>query len=394
MHIALITNEYPPDPHGGIGSYTYHLADGLAELGLAVSVLVVSGTTHFRYVSETPNPHRNGVRVVRLGFTAPRWLRWRPGEVRKRLCFRRELRRLHAESPFDLVECLDNHGWLPFGGIRGVPNVVRLHGATFFFDSLSGSNTSDPFTHWLERRTVRRADRLVAVSEYDRVAAAEVYAIPAGGIEVIHNAIDTKNFAPDELVRREPGLIVFANSVHLRKGIDSLVRAVPLVRRRVPQARLAILGRDTFLDEVGQPLLAGILAGLAPQDRAGIEVVGHQARDGALQKWLQRAQVCCYPSRMETFGIAPIEAMACGTPVVFSRTGPGPEVIEDGVSGLLCDPESPEDIAAKILRILEDKAFAERLGEAGRARILQRFDTEAWARRNAAYFTEVAQASR
>ena len=89
---------------------------------------------------------------------------------------------------------------------------------------------------------------------------------------------------------------------------------------------------------------------------------------------------------METFGIAPIEAMAVGRPTIFSKTGPGPEVIEDGVSGLLCNPVDSGDIAQKIRLILDDAELAARLGAEGRRRVLALFNKRDWIRRNIEFY--------
>jgi glycosyltransferase involved in cell wall biosynthesis len=81
--------------------------------------------------------------------------------------------------------------------------------------------------------------------------------------------------------------------------------------------------------------------------------------------------------------------MAVGKPTVFSRTGPGPEIIEDGVSGLLCDPHDPADIASKILRILENLPLAAALGKNARCRVVQMFDKRDWVKRNLEFYENV-----
>ena len=77
-------------------------------------------------------------------------------------------------------------------------------------------------------------------------------------------------------------------------------------------------------------------------------ITGRMSRDDGVPDYLRKANVCCYPSHMETFGIAAVEAMSVGKPTIFSRHGPGPEITDEGVSGLLCDPHCTADIAAKI----------------------------------------------
>ena len=92
---------------------------------------------------------------------------------------------------------------------------------------------------------------------------------------------------------------------------------------------------------------------------------------------------------METFGIAPVEAMSIGKPTIYSQAGPGPEVMEDGVSGLLCDPHDANDVAAKLNRLLEDDLLAESLGRKARARVLEKFEKRTWVQRNIAVFEQV-----
>jgi glycosyltransferase involved in cell wall biosynthesis len=89
---------------------------------------------------------------------------------------------------------------------------------------------------------------------------------------------------------------------------------------------------------------------------------------------------------METFGIAPVEAMSVGRPTIYSNTGPGPEVIEDGVSGLLCDPFNPEDIAEKILKVLWTPGLADIMGHNGRERAKFLFNKSTWIEKNLLFF--------
>jgi glycosyltransferase involved in cell wall biosynthesis len=91
---------------------------------------------------------------------------------------------------------------------------------------------------------------------------------------------------------------------------------------------------------------------------------------------LNWAEVFLFPSRREGFGMAAAEAMACGTPVVAARAGGLPEVVEDGKTGFLCDPEDAEAFATAVDRLLKDPALARRMGEAGRRRVLERFSWE------------------
>ena len=89
---------------------------------------------------------------------------------------------------------------------------------------------------------------------------------------------------------------------------------------------------------------------------------------------------------MESQGIVCVEGMACAKAVVASRTGPGPEVIEDGVSGLLCNPHDPADIAEKVVQVLCDRDLAEKLGKAARERAEAVFSADVLVRKNEAFY--------
>jgi glycosyltransferase involved in cell wall biosynthesis len=89
---------------------------------------------------------------------------------------------------------------------------------------------------------------------------------------------------------------------------------------------------------------------------------------------------------MEALPIAWVEGLAMGKAVVASETGPGPEVIEDGVSGLLCNPHDPDSIAAALLRVLNDAPLRARLGAAARQRAEQLFSLEKLVHDNIEYY--------
>jgi glycosyltransferase involved in cell wall biosynthesis len=155
-----------------------------------------------------------------------------------------------------------------------------------------------------------------------------------------------------------------------------------------PSARLLIAGRDQKDMRVGGSFVA-YLRTLIPdclQDRVDFAgAVSHQELIGLLS----RAAVCVYPSHMEAMPMAWLEGLSMGKAVVGSMTGPGPEVIEDGVSGLLCDPHDPESIADRVIRCLKDPDLRARLGQAARRRAVEQFSVERMVDRNIEFYERV-----
>ena len=382
MHVAIICGEYPPAPHGGTGSSYRDLAEGLVSAGHAATVIGIYP------VRQLPNGRAsdeiiNGVRVVRLP-AAPGWLRYRIGALWDRFKLRRWLTREHAWTPYTLVEASDYAGWLRFGGPRGVPTVVRIRGSNLFFDT-ELQRAGDSFEHALERTALTRADHIASVSRYAAQRTLEICGLAQRPCSVIPNAVDTAAFSPAAQPTTEPGLIVFVNSINPKKGIEQLIVAMNVVCRAHPAARLVVIGEDTQKNSEGRSYVEQLTAQVAPKFRSRVVFTGRLPR-AEIIPWLRRAHICCYPSHMETFGIAVIEAMAVGKPVIFSRIGPGPELIEDGVSGLLCDPYSAADIAAKIQAILANPQLADTLGQNARRRVEQMFDKRDWVRRNLEFY--------
>jgi glycosyltransferase involved in cell wall biosynthesis len=379
MRACIICNEYPPAPHGGIGSMSRDLAEGLAAAGHEMTVLGVAIRLPNKQLVDEP---QNGVRVVRV-LRAPMWWptflrdRWH----RRRL--RQTLARLHRERPFQLIESPDYQGWMSGGPPPGTPLLVRINGANFFFDT-ELQRTPNLFEHRHEYACLRRATHLAASSRYAARRHLELAGMEGRACEVIPNCVDASFFCPEPSVAVEPGLILYVNSLNPKKGIEQLIDAANALLQRREGARLVVVGGDNMRAMQGR-YLEQLRERVAPGLRGRVEFTGRLPRE-QVRDWMRRAAVCVFPSHMETFGIAPAEAMAVGRPVIFSRLGPGPELIEDGETGLLCDPHDPRGIGTLIERVLDDETLAVRLGGAARARILGFCDTKHWLETNARFY--------
>jgi glycosyltransferase involved in cell wall biosynthesis len=384
MRAGLISNDFltgSREGRGGIGSTNYDLADGLTTAGHEVTAVGVYGDHRANSESRESG---NGARVVRLK-TSPTWVRYRLGAWFDRWRLRRWLVREHERQAFDVIEVADNAGWLPWGGPKGVPVACRLHGSNAFFDR-ELQRSGNEFEHNLERQGLRKADFWIGPSKYVFSKTLSLCNLENKAGTIIPNAVDAEVFSPGKSIETEAGLIVFANSVNPKKGIEQLLDAMNLVCASHPEAHLTVIGQDAQTKPGGRDYLEALLDRVRPEYRGRVAFLGWLDREIGVLNHLRRANVCCYPSHMETFGIAPVEAMAVGRPTIFSRTGPGPEVLEDGVSGLLCDPFDPGDIARKIQLVLNDAELAARLGAEGRRRVLSLFNKRDWIRRNVEFY--------
>lgn len=216
------------------------------------------------------------------------------------------------------------------------------------------------------REVLERIDATVTISEYSRELAISAGAPPERVHLVLPGGGSDGSERPDEQAR-EPTLVTVARLEDRYKGFDVVMRAMPLVRARVPGARWMVVGDGSLRSQLQ-----------ATAERWGLGecvsflgAVDDQTRDGVLR----RAAVFVMPSRVpagrgagEGFGIVYLEAGAAGLPVVAANEGGATSAVLDGVTGLLCDPRDHVAVADRIVRLLTDPALARRLGEAGRAR--------------------------
>jgi glycosyltransferase involved in cell wall biosynthesis len=163
----------------------------------------------------------------------------------------------------------------------------------------------------------------------------------------------------------DPPTVAFAGRLAFEKGVDVLLDAFDLVTQRLPRARLIVAGEGPE---------SGRLQESARRFGANVEFLGHHARE-KIERHFKAAWVQAIPSRGgEAFGNAAAEAMMRGTAVVASAKGGFTEYVQQDVTGLLVPPNDSAGLANALVRILDNRDYAESLGHAGRMFALQAFD--------------------
>ena len=223
---------------------------------------------------------------------------------------------------------------------------------------------------WLVRWAARRSDRVVAISSYTARELRELADVP---IEVI--PYTTALPAPPSLPQATggPPVLLFVGRLVERKGVPYLIEAIGLLRD--VSIRLVIVG-----DGPERPKLEAAARHWGVADR--VEFRGKVSAT-ELQGAYARASAFVLPSVFdargdtEGLGVVALEAMNYGTPVVASRIGGIPDIVEDGVTGLLVPPGDAAALAATLRRVLDEPDLARKLGEAGRRRLHEQFSWEA-----------------
>jgi starch synthase len=212
-------------------------------------------------------------------------------------------------------------------------------------------------------------------------------------VRVIRNGIDTVEYAPDEKtdvlerhgIDKSRPYVIFVGRITRQKGVPVLLRAAASLD---PSAQLVLCAGAADTAELGAEV-AGLVAELQAS-RSGVIWIPQMLPKPDVIQLLTHALVFACPSVYEPLGIVNLEAMACATAVAASRTGGIPEVVADGVTGLLVPPEDPAPLADALNVLLRDPARADAMGRAGRERAVAEFSWDAVAAQTAALYAELA----
>ena len=393
-------------PHGGgQGIYIRYLSKALMQAGHEVDV-----------ISGPPYPDLYpGVRLIRMPsldlyatpnhVTALRWHHLRSftdffewfsmltGGFSEPYTFGRRVVRYFRENGFhyDLVH--DNQS-LCYGLLqlqkRGIPLVTTVHHPITRDLEIALASAQKWYLRLLIRRwhnflgmqrhVIRRLHHVVTVSEQSRRDIASAFGVPVEHLRVIYNGIDTEEFRPlPDQPRIADRLMVTASADTPLKGLDYLLRALPLLTERHPQLHLLIVGR---LKEDGDT--NRLITQLGIRDRLTfVSNVDTQQ----LVRYYAEASVAVIPSIYEGFGLPAGEAMACGVPVVSTNGGALPEVVGD--AGIQVPTRDAPALAEAIHRLLADPDERARRGRAGRERILARFSWQVAADVLTTYYHQV-----
>lgn len=367
---ALLLSTGPGYRAAGIHGY---IASLLPELAARRGVEIVAFTADRAARDVLPAP----IEVV----PAPAWAGRRVGRI--------------LYEQFGLAKALRRSGAglyhgaayaMPRFGLRGLPAVVTVHDLSFFRLPEAFPARQGRYLRMATRAAARRADRLVAVSEFTKSEIVSLLGVEADRIIVVPNGCDPafRSYPRHEIEawRAEQGLpqrfILTVGTLQPRKNLGTLVRAYAELRRGWPAEHgrapnLVVAGGVGWGDaDVGG--LAQRL-GIAPY----VHLPGY-VPPADLPRYYAAASVFAFPSRYEGFGLPAVEAMASGTPVVASDASSLPEVL--GGAGLLVPPDDVAGWAAALGSVLTDESRRAALSVAGIARA-ERYTWERAAERTA-----------
>lgn len=275
-------------------------------------------------------------------------------------------------------------GWV---GLRlkrqhGLPLVTTFHALGLVRREHQGeADRFPPDRIAIEHALIHGSDRVIAECPQDAVDMKRLYGASEERLETVPCGVDTGAFRPGNkgLARRRLGLspdgftVLQLGRLVPRKGIDNVIRAMALLPSSLG-SRLVIVGGDSACpDDMTTPEI-GRLRGLARSlgVEARVHFVGRRERH-ELRDWYVAADVFVTTPWYEPFGITPLEAMACGTPVIGAAVGGIAHTVVDGLTGCLVPPNDPQSLAQRITHLLSDRALAREMGRAGVRRVRSMF---------------------
>jgi len=269
-----------------------------------------------------------------------------------------------------------------------VPSVITMHGGDVYVNPEQGYDFP---TRWYVRPalrwTLRHASALTAITEDCRQHALRAGA-PAEHIRLVFNGTDLRRFSPDEKGDRRaphfgPHMIFACRQLFPRKGIRFLLEAAAVLKPQFPDLKVVLAG-----DGFERPALVQLAQELGIGE--DVTFLGWVS-NAELPPFYRAAALSVIPSLEEGFGIPAAEAMGCEVAVVASDAGGLPEVVENGVTGLVVPRGDSAALARAIGSLLADPQRRRQMGQAGRARALRMFDWDRSAQQFEELYSEIAQ---
>jgi glycosyltransferase involved in cell wall biosynthesis len=346
------------------------LLQGFEELGEEVEIHVVCCT-----MGDLPQPEKIGKNIWFHAHSVSKWgflrtLHWG--------CHR-AVRRMVREIKPDIIHAQGSERWCASTvALLPYPKVLTIHGFLRMIDPMMKMK---PRPYWktqtiLERLSIPRYDGVVAITTYTEKNVRDI----TPKTWVIPNATDKRYFS----IRRElsaPPVILYVGVIQERKNQVGLIDALAPLAETM-DFRIRICGSINPEDAYARQLLERI------ERYDWVESAGKISRDELMSE-LAGASVLALVSHEDNCPMVLLEAMSAGIPVLASRVGGIPDLVDDGVNGYLCDSTDPESIREGIRKLLSDPASANALGAAGKKRAIERYLPAAVAKRHLEVYREV-----
>lgn len=373
MNICFVETNYPTSKGGGgAGTYVRLLGKELARLGH--KVMVIS-----KHIPEEPKVSEvDGVEVFRIPFGNLHWYFSKLPVVGK--IFSRPLRylensfavhkkilELNDKYDIDLIEFTESGDfWMPIW--NRIPYLVHLHGSSYTFKKYCNEKieTGDKLQRLLEGFFIRRAKFISSPSYFLRNEIKDEFSINENLFHVIPYPLDPAilSYEGKQKTNSNFKTIFYAGRIERRKGVHTLVEAIPKIRRKFKNTRFCFFGSQS--SELIEDYIMNYLRSF--NEDYNIEINQYCPKE-ILMEHLFNSDICVIPSLWDNSPNTAYEAMAAGKAVVACKTGGIPEIIEDNNTGILVPPGNSNALAKGIISLLENDGLRKEMGKNGQMKI-------------------------
>ena len=389
MNIVLVNQGYPPEQTDGNARHNGVLAEELARRGHIVYVVARAADKKRKTIE-----YRNGV-----------WLyRHQPKKLVKTVTGygRVDDQVAHAKSVYHTVkEIKDKHGidviLVPIWDVEGMailkhklaPTILSLMSPLKKVVETQWFGVNDPsyeITYDLERFCVLNADAVMPISHNIKQTIGDLYDINWKAVEtkvpvrMIPLGVNSQFMGEkaESKKKNDEIRLLYVGRFERRKGIDLLFEALPELMTKHHNLYVDLIGDKTLVDENGTSYYVEFEQKYKKEAWfKRLYVPGFVSEEELADKY-KECDIFVAPSRYESFGQIYIEAMASGKPVIGTQAGGIPEVVEDGVNGLLITNESATDLQTKLEVLITDEKLRQKMGKASREIIDKKFSAEVW----------------
>jgi glycogen(starch) synthase len=392
MKVCFLSREYPIETAwGGIGTYTHNISQALAEQGHEVHVISMSPRAKRTYL--------DGSVLVRRLYHRKRIRGAFPDRILYSFKVWRHVLKLIKEEGIDILEFPDYYSEGLFLSTQSpIPLVVRCHTPTFLTSSFSGWRglpraIDDRLAGILELIVIESATKVTCCSKALSYLIAKRCRIDLSTIEIIPNGIDTSafdrvhssGFRKALCIPNEDPVILFLGMMNKLKGMELVTDLVPRILQDFPNVFFVFVGKAEMRPGHYE---RKIKRALASSQKRRVIFAGPLYGTYKIRA-IKESDFLIVPSLFENFPYVCLEAMACSKPVVASRVGGIPEIVEDGKSGLTFNPTSISDFENCVARLLQDEDERLAMGRNARRILESKFTSEVTAKMTVQVYEEV-----
>lgn len=376
MHIGFLTPEFPHPETGksaGLGTSIKTLAHSLVQNGIQVSIFIYGQNKSMMVEDE-------GLKLHLLEEKTYPFFGW----YLYRKFLEKYLNRKIKEENIDLLEAPDWTGITALMNLK-CPLLIRMHGSDAYFCHLE--NRKQKWKNfWFEKTALKGADYLLSVSVFTSNKTRKIFNLKSE-INVIPNGVDVDHFIPGGSEVKEKTILYFGSLIR-KKGVIELAYIFNKIIEVQPDATLALVGKDVVdvLEKRSTlEIFREILSNEAHPNFYYIPEVSYDK----IRRIISSHAVVVFPSFAEAFPMTWLEAMSMEKALVTSNIGWAREIMIDGKTGYMIDPEDHSEFADKILKLLDDPKLRLNMGKNARKMICKHFSAEVIAKKNIEYYKKV-----